>query len=172
MDDTIVLDLITNGNERDYRSEVQHLASWCDSNNLALNIKKTKEMIADFRKKHPTDHRPLSIGSEMVESVNTFKFLGVTMVEDLTWGPATLALPEEAKELPHPQTTTGELLQLHHQQCSDIWVPGVVLQLLQSRPAGTPAHGENSRENNCIASARGQYHLHHALLMESAEHPA
>ncbi len=36
-------------------------------------------------------------------------------------------------------TTAGELLQLHHQQCSAIWVPpGVALELLQSRPAGTP----------------------------------
>ena len=85
-DDTTVLGLITNDNETEYRDEVQHLASWCGNNNLLLNTKKTKEIIIDFRRSRPQNHRPLSIGLEVVERVSSFKFLGVTVAEDLSWG--------------------------------------------------------------------------------------
>ncbi len=49
-DDTTVLGLINNNDETAYRNEVQHLALWCDNNSLVHNIKKTKEIIVDFRK--------------------------------------------------------------------------------------------------------------------------
>ena len=48
-DDTTVVGLITGGNEAAYRDEVLKLGEWCVSNNLALNITKTKELILDFR---------------------------------------------------------------------------------------------------------------------------
>ncbi len=53
-----------------------HLALWCDSNSLVLNIKKTKEIIVDFHKTGQCKHSPLSIGNEVVERVTEFKFLG------------------------------------------------------------------------------------------------
>lgn len=68
---------------------MQHLASWCHCNNLVLNIKKTKEIIVDFHKFGQNNYRPLSIGAEVVERVSNFKFLGVTMAEDLSWGTHT-----------------------------------------------------------------------------------
>ncbi|KAK0131026.1 RNA-directed DNA polymerase from mobile element jockey [Merluccius polli] len=58
-DDTTMLSLITGNDETAYRREVQLLTAWCSSNNLALNTKKTKEVIVDFR---------------------------VTVSEDLSWG--------------------------------------------------------------------------------------
>ncbi|KAM3860445.1 uncharacterized protein ofcc1 [Diretmus argenteus] len=42
--------IISNNDESAYREEVQHLSAWCIDNNLALNTKKTKELIVDFRK--------------------------------------------------------------------------------------------------------------------------
>ena len=47
-DDTTVVGLILKGDEAVYREEVLKLAAWCSDNNLALNTKKTKEIIVDF----------------------------------------------------------------------------------------------------------------------------
>ncbi|KAF7648177.1 hypothetical protein LDENG_00160640 [Lucifuga dentata] len=47
VDDTTVVGRITHGNKTTYREEVLHLVSWCSSNNLHINIKKTKELIID-----------------------------------------------------------------------------------------------------------------------------
>lgn len=84
-DDTTVLSLITN-NETAYREEIELLAGWCKKYDLALNIKKTKEIIVDFRKPNHPGHSPLYINGEAVDRVNSFKFLGLTVSEDLSWG--------------------------------------------------------------------------------------
>ncbi|KAI3375445.1 hypothetical protein L3Q82_003690 [Scortum barcoo] len=57
MDDTAVVGRIANNDESDYRQEVEHLEGWCRQNNLCINVKKTKEMIVDFRRGR---HLPLS----------------------------------------------------------------------------------------------------------------
>ncbi|KAL3046708.1 hypothetical protein OYC64_004653 [Pagothenia borchgrevinki] len=49
-DDTTVIDQITDDDETAYREEVENLTSWCQDNNLHLNISKTKELIVDYRK--------------------------------------------------------------------------------------------------------------------------
>ncbi|KAF7657612.1 hypothetical protein LDENG_00025020, partial [Lucifuga dentata] len=49
-DDTTILGLITDNNETAYREEVKALNSWCQDNNLSLNVSKTKEMIVDYRR--------------------------------------------------------------------------------------------------------------------------
>ncbi|KAI3353479.1 hypothetical protein L3Q82_020001 [Scortum barcoo] len=49
-DNTAVVGRIANNDESDYRQEVEHLEGWCRQNNLCINVKKTKEMIVDFRR--------------------------------------------------------------------------------------------------------------------------
>ncbi len=49
-DDTTVVGLISNNNETAYRDGVCKLTEWCKDNNLILNIKKTKELIIDFKR--------------------------------------------------------------------------------------------------------------------------
>ena len=48
-DDTTVIGLITNGDETAFREEVRALTSWCQDNNLQLNLSKTKELIENYR---------------------------------------------------------------------------------------------------------------------------
>ena len=83
-DDTTVIGLITGGDETAYRREVASLVTWCDNNNLSLNIDKTKEMKVDMRKEG-RPHQPLTIRESEVERVSSFKFLDVHISDDLTW---------------------------------------------------------------------------------------
>ncbi|KAI3360543.1 hypothetical protein L3Q82_002422 [Scortum barcoo] len=71
--------------EAAYREEVRALTSWCQDNNLHLNVSKTKELIVDFRRRQREEHAPLSINGTTVERVSSFRFLGVHISEDLTW---------------------------------------------------------------------------------------
>ena len=60
-----VVGLINNGDETTYRSQVSRLAVWCKDNNFCLNVKKTKEIVVDFRRAHqacPSDHRRCCCG--------------------------------------------------------------------------------------------------------------
>ncbi len=75
-----------------------YLALWCDNNSLVLNIKKTKDNIVDFRKTGQYKHSPLSICSEVVERVTEFKFLRLTVSEDLSWSTNTASVVEKAQQ--------------------------------------------------------------------------
>ncbi len=68
-----------------YREEIQNLTAWCDTNNLVLNIRKTKEIIVDFRTTIKITQGPLMIKDEVVERVHSYKFLGVTITKDFSW---------------------------------------------------------------------------------------
>lgn len=49
--DYMVVGLITGDDEIAYRDEVSDLAVLCRDNNLYLNIRKTKELMVDYRKR-------------------------------------------------------------------------------------------------------------------------
>ncbi len=83
-DDTTVIDLIQDGDESAYRQEVEQLAVWCSHNNLELNTLKTVDMIVDFRR-NPPALPPLTIMNSTVTAVESFRFLGTTISQDLKW---------------------------------------------------------------------------------------
>jgi hypothetical protein len=83
-DDSALLGLIENDDNSEYLSEVENLTSWCSTNNLDLNVGKTKEMLCDFRKRKVTP--PLiEIGGREVERVTEYKYLGTIISADMTW---------------------------------------------------------------------------------------
>ncbi|KAI3369238.1 hypothetical protein L3Q82_007780 [Scortum barcoo] len=85
-DDTTVIGLITGDNEAAYREEVRALTSWCQDNNLHLNVSKTKELIVDFRRRQREEHAPPSPSTGLRWRESTASgFLGVHISEDLTW---------------------------------------------------------------------------------------
>ena len=96
-DDTAVIGRITNNDESDYRKEVEHLEGWCRDNNLCINVKKTKEMIVDFRRSRHLPP-PLHIGGTAVEVVSSYKYLGVHISDDLTWSTNTSSLVRKAHQ--------------------------------------------------------------------------
>ena len=82
-DDTALVSQCVN-DDTEYRKEVEYFVSWCMNNYLELNVKKTKEMIVDFRKS-PCDHVPLLINNETVDTVHEYKYLGTTIDDKFTF---------------------------------------------------------------------------------------
>ncbi|XP_061621036.1 uncharacterized protein LOC133473361 isoform X1 [Phyllopteryx taeniolatus] len=83
-DDTTVIGLFKDGDESAYRQEVERLELWCGRHNLELNTLKSVEMIVDFRR-HPSPQLPLTLSICLVSTVETFKFLVITVSQDLKW---------------------------------------------------------------------------------------
>ncbi|KAI3356751.1 hypothetical protein L3Q82_003420 [Scortum barcoo] len=61
-DDSAVVGLITDGDDREYRGLIQDFADWCLRNNLQINAGKTKELVVvDFRRRRHSPPAPVSI---------------------------------------------------------------------------------------------------------------
>ncbi|KAK1803861.1 hypothetical protein P4O66_003810 [Electrophorus voltai] len=97
-DDTIVMGLISDNNERAYLEEIKHLENWCQENNLLLNISKTKELIVDCSKKQERYYQPVRINGTTVERVDSFWYLGVHISQDLSWSCHTNSLAKKARQ--------------------------------------------------------------------------
>ncbi len=96
-DDTTVIGLIQDSDESAYRQEVKELAVWCSLNNLELNTLKTVEMIVDFRR-HPPAFPPLTIMNSTVTAVESFRFLGTTISQDLKWDTHIVSIVKKAQQ--------------------------------------------------------------------------
>ncbi len=97
-DDTTLIGLIQDGDESAYRQEVKELAGWCSLNNLELNTLKTVEMIVDFRR-NPPALPPLTIMNSTVTAVESFRFLGTTISQDLKWDNHIDAIVKKAQQI-------------------------------------------------------------------------
>ena len=95
-DDTSLTGFITTS-ESSYRSAVDELVGWCDSNHLLLNVSKTKEVVVDFRR-NPPPPRPLIIKGEEVEIVGEYKYLGSIIDSRLEWSANTQAIVKRANQ--------------------------------------------------------------------------
>ena len=97
-DDTLLTGLVEQ-DEAAYRGGVLQLVEWCDSNFLALNVSKTKELVVDFRVA-PTDPEtePITINGQSVEMVSAYKYLGVVIDNKLSWTPHIDACYKKAQK--------------------------------------------------------------------------
>lgn len=77
-DDTDIID--TSDSHTSYEREVESFAEWCERHCLGLNVKKTKEMVIDLKRKR-IELDACMIKGEEVERVNVYKYLG-TVIDD------------------------------------------------------------------------------------------
>ncbi|KAK1792070.1 hypothetical protein P4O66_001851 [Electrophorus voltai] len=97
-DDTFVMGLISDNHERAYLEEIKHLENWCQENNLLLNVSKTKELIVDCTKKQERHYQPVRFSGTTVERVDSFRYLGVHISQDLSWSRHTNSLAKKAHQ--------------------------------------------------------------------------
>uniref|UniRef100_A0A3Q2TZL2 Reverse transcriptase domain-containing protein n=1 Tax=Fundulus heteroclitus TaxID=8078 RepID=A0A3Q2TZL2_FUNHE len=96
-DDTTLIGLISDGDESAYRWEDDHLVTWCRENNLELNAVKTVEMVVDFRKNSaPTT--PITLCDSTIDTVESFRFLGTIISQDLKWELNINSLTKKAQQ--------------------------------------------------------------------------
>jgi len=81
-DDTALQDL--SNTHSTYVDEVSKFCNWCKDNYLDMNIKKTKELVIDFRRK-ATVIPDLYIEGVKVERVNEYKYLGTVIDHKLNF---------------------------------------------------------------------------------------
>ncbi|KAI5609680.1 gastrula zinc finger protein XlCGF28.1-like [Silurus asotus] len=98
-DDTVVVCLISNNDETAYLQEFgKNLERWCQENNLLLNVSKTKELIVDFSTKQDRSYQPLNICGTPVERVDSSRYLGVHIKQDLSWSCHINTLVKKARQ--------------------------------------------------------------------------
>ncbi|KAK1785739.1 hypothetical protein P4O66_003099 [Electrophorus voltai] len=97
-DDTVVLGLISDNDERAYLEEIKHLENWWQENNLLLNVSKTKELILDCSKKQERHYQPVRISGTTLERVDSFRYLGVHISQDLSWSRHTNSPAKKARQ--------------------------------------------------------------------------
>ena len=90
-DDTAIVGCVSEGNDLEYKEVIANFVDWCGQNHLRINASKTKELVIDFRRKAAT-HPPVNIQGLDIETVDSYRYLGVHLNNKLTWTTNTDAL--------------------------------------------------------------------------------
>jgi hypothetical protein len=96
-------------------SELDNLTNWFLVNKLSVNISKTKYVLFHTNRKNsiPSNLPPVEISGQALERVQTIKFLGVILHENLSW---KSHLDHQANKI---AKATGIINRLKHQLPSD-----------------------------------------------------
>ncbi|TWW54508.1 putative RNA-directed DNA polymerase from transposon BS [Takifugu flavidus] len=91
-DDSAAVGLITDGDDTEYRELIQDFVDWSLRNNLQINAGKTKELVVDFRRRNNLPPAPVNILGTDVDVVESYKYPGVHLNNNLDWTHNTDAL--------------------------------------------------------------------------------
>ena len=94
-DDTALVD--TSNSHTHFEEEAVNLQQWCDEHFLQINVRKTKELLIDFRRK--VDPVPqLTLNREAVERVSSYKYLGTIIDSRLTFNDNTQTIFKKCQQ--------------------------------------------------------------------------
>ncbi|KAI3363911.1 hypothetical protein L3Q82_001511 [Scortum barcoo] len=74
------------------------LQDWCLRNNLQINAGKTKELVVDFRRRSHSPPAPVSIQGTDIDTVKSYKYLGVHLNDSLDWSDNTRCPCQEGQQ--------------------------------------------------------------------------
>jgi hypothetical protein len=85
-DDTVIIGLVKDDDESEYRNNIKSVSDWCTANHLDLNVSKTKEIVFDFRRNiSPESTSRVDINGDQVEVTDTYKYLGLHIDAQLSF---------------------------------------------------------------------------------------
>ena len=99
------------------QQEVDSFCQWATTNNMKLNVKKTKEFMVSFLKYTPQID-PLTVNNEPLQTVRTTKLLGVHLTSDLKWSAHIDYICAEASKRLYPLRTLRRSGVPSHDLCS------------------------------------------------------
>ena len=67
--------------------DINAIAQWSDDNYLMLNPTKCKLMVISRKKRHPHTAPQLLLNGQLLDQVDTFKYLGILLSCDMSWSP-------------------------------------------------------------------------------------
>ena len=80
------------------QADVDTLSTWVTSNNLSLNTTKCKFMVITRLRKKSTPVPLLTLNNQPLERVSSYKYLGVTITEDLSWSTHVNDITKKARK--------------------------------------------------------------------------
>ena len=86
---------VIQGSNLKSKSQLEGINEWTKSKKMKLNIRKTKNMLFNFSKKHQFSTK-LSLMNEDIEMVQETKLLGTVITDQITWDRNTEELTKKA----------------------------------------------------------------------------
>ena len=85
-DDILLYRVISNTTDYSMlQTDINTVSTWVTSNNLSLNVEKYKLMVISRLRKKSVSVPLLSLNGLPMERVSSYKYLGITITEDLSW---------------------------------------------------------------------------------------
>ncbi len=84
IDDITITETITSPPQTKLQETFDSIVNWSAENSMKVNAKKTKEMLISFKQDKP-DTPPIICDSTALQTVNSYKILGIMVSSDMTW---------------------------------------------------------------------------------------
>jgi hypothetical protein len=98
VDDTTIWETCKrDGGDSNIQMAADNVTEWCATNNMKLNVDKTKEMLIYFGKTPPSI-TPINIDGKQIEKVRTSRLLGLTINDRLNWSDHIQGLCKKAAQ--------------------------------------------------------------------------
>ena len=81
------------------QADINTLSKWVSANNFTLNAAKCKYMIISRLRRNSVPAPPITLNGQPLEKVSSYRYLGVTISNDLSWNTHIDEISKEARRI-------------------------------------------------------------------------